>query len=64
MKTVKVIRKFLWLFPVVREVPKPRIYYTTKGAVPCWVCTNGCGYPGFGGTPRQAWNDWANWSLV
>ncbi|CAB3784422.1 hypothetical protein LMG28138_01806 [Pararobbsia alpina] len=46
------------------EIQKPRIYYSIEGLVPSWVCTNGSGYPGFGGTPRQAWNDWASRTLT
>ncbi|WP_321913555.1 hypothetical protein [Paraburkholderia sp. J11-2] len=64
MSTFTYTAKILGLFPVKRTVVKPRIYYSTGGIVPCWVCSNGGGYPGFGKTPRQAWNDWANWSLV
>lgn len=62
--TITVRRRFLWLIPYSIEVPKPRIYWSTGGLISCWACTNGAGYPGFGKTPRQAWNDWANWSLV
>lgn len=57
-------RKILGLFRVERTVPKPRLRFTTKGVRPVWTCSNGTGYPGFGTTPKQAWNDWANWSLV
>ena len=60
MKVLIVRRKFLWLFPYTYEVPMPRIRYSVN----CWTCSNGNGQPGFGQTPVQAWNDWANWALI
>ena len=56
--------KLFGFIPVTRTIQKPTIYRSTGGIVSCWVCTNESGYKGFGRTPRQAWNDWANWALV
>jgi hypothetical protein len=72
MKTIVVKRRFLWLFPYSMEVERPHIRrskpvaWMTKryGAIPrCWIC-EGAGQMGFGETPTDAWNDWANWALA
>lgn len=56
--------KLLGIFPVSRAISKPTIRRSTGGIATCWVCSNGNTYPGFGRTPWQAWNDWANWALI
>lgn len=57
-------RKLFGIFPITRTIPKPRLYRSIKGIVPCWVCTDYVSYTGFGRTPREAWNDWANGALI
>lgn len=57
-------RKMFGFFPVAHKIPKPHLYFTSAGLGPCWVRQSGNSYPGFGKTPAQAWNDWANWALI
>ena len=56
--------KLFGLFPVKRTIQKPTIYKSTAGLVDCWICHSDTTSPGYGRTPRQAWNDWANWALI
>jgi hypothetical protein len=65
-------KRFLWLFSYTVSVEKPRIRRCSPpGKFPrrypqpkqMWAC-EGAGQFGYGRTPHEAWNDWANWALV
>lgn len=72
MKVLQVRKKFLGLIPYTIKVERPHIKRCSpSGKISprygnvrrCYSC-EGAGQIGFGVTPLEAWNDWANWALV
>lgn len=70
--TIIYTKRFLWLFSYTVAIEKPRIRHCSpprtiasryKRMTEMWSC-EGAGQFGYGHTPHDAWNDWANWALV